>query len=497
MNARRNAAATRCCATLLSGAAMLAALCLLPTAHASSHSDAPLIKQDPQANLTDVYAFIGAKYNDPSVKVLNVIVSLHPFCDPGDGVIYDRFSDDAQYRIMIADPVTGADLLNYDFFFSTHNPTFQFGIKNPDTILSYGLGTEVGPIVTAGDARQNFTQAYTVFSRGAVLGNDLTAPPPNVGANTTPGYNDASGVAKSGAATAAGLDSYTQQTVYELPSGEVVFAGARDDGFYADTPAIFDLLDSRILDNNGSLADGLGQDGGGVDGFKGYNVLVYAIQIPVEKLPVRDYADPFFGPAKGIGVYASVGRRAMTLRDENGTTSSGPFVSVNRLANPLFNEVLVALKDKDRYNRTFPSRDAVNFAKYAETPELATLINTVFSTSFVTTGRADLKAVYIPDVIRVNTETGPVPLPGQPGHNRLGFIGGDITDGFSSGWPNGRRIGDDVVDIALTAIASGPAYSSITVVGDNVAANDMPYNQVFPYLATPHAGPTVSQRQAP
>jgi hypothetical protein len=100
-------------------------------------------------------------------------------------------------------------------------------------------------------------------------------------------------------------------------------------------------------------------------------------------------------------------------------------------------------------------------------------------------------------VLRVVTTTDPVPLAGQAGFNRLGFIGGDTTNGVSSGWPNGRRLGDDVVDIALTAIASGPSYSAITVVGDNIAANDTPYHQVFPYLATPHSGTNNSKDAAP
>ena len=126
-----------------------------------------------------------------------------------------------------------------------------------------------------------------------------------------------------------------------------------------------------------------------------------------------------------------------------------------------------------------------------------------------TTGRSDLAAVFIPDVLRVNTTTAPVTLPGQTGYSRLSFIGGDgaclpgadCTDPANhvaaGGWPNGRRIGDDVIDIALTAVASGPAYETITVVGDNADANDQLYNQVFPYLGTPHAGPTTNQRQAP
>src|SRR5207247_8777137 len=116
-----------------------------------------------------------------------------------------------------------------------------------------------------------------------------------------------------------------------------------------------------------------------------------------------------------------------------------------------------------------------------------------FGTSFATTGRTDLAAVFIPDVIRVDTTTGSAHVPGEDGFNRLGFIGGDTLlngDGISipGGWPNGRRYGDDVADIALTPIASGPCYSTVTVVGDNVASNDQVYNRVFPYAGTPHAG---------
>ncbi len=148
------------------GMALVALVTLLAfvggTAGAASHSDAPLIKQDPQANLTDVYAFIGTKYNNPREKVLNVIVHVRPFSEPGDGVIYDRFADDARYSIHIADPATGADVIRYDFKFSNVNPQSAPGLKNPNTILSYGLGAELGAINNVGDARQNFVQTYDV-----------------------------------------------------------------------------------------------------------------------------------------------------------------------------------------------------------------------------------------------------------------------------------------------------------------------------------------------
>ncbi|MGH7331466.1 MAG: DUF4331 family protein [Candidatus Rokuibacteriota bacterium] len=130
--------------------AVLLGLLLLPVAGAgaASHSDAPLVKQDPQVNLTDVYAFIGTKYNDPSQKVLNVMVHVRPFSEPGDGAIYDRFADDARYSIRITHPSTGKTTIRYDFLFSR----VDAGYKNLNTILSDGRGTEAGPIIDVGDA---------------------------------------------------------------------------------------------------------------------------------------------------------------------------------------------------------------------------------------------------------------------------------------------------------------------------------------------------------
>lgn len=472
-----------------------------PAALASNHSDAPLIKQDPLANLTDVYAFVGTRHDNPSRKVLNVSMSFRPFSEPGDGANYDRFADDARYSIHVTDPATGGTKLRYDFVFSPVNA----GYKNRNTILSYGLGTEVGPIQAVGDARQNFTQTFSVVkvvdSSATRIGQGLLSPPPNVGSRVTPSYNDADGRAVSGATTAGELDVYTRSTIHDLPGGEVVWAGHRDDSFYSDIAGVFNLLDVRILDNNGSLADGLGQDGNGVDGFKGFNVLSIAMQIPLDALESlgipQPYDSVFFGQQTGVGVYATVSRPRVTARKLDGTVvQTGGWIQVSRLGNPLFTEGLVAFKDKDRFNRTPATQDAA-FATYARNPELATLINAVYGTSFVASNRVDLEKIFIPEVLRVVTTTDPVRVAGQAGFSRLGFIGGDTTNGVSGGWPNGRRVGDDVVDIALTAIASGPSYAAITVVGDNVAANDLPYHQVFPYLATPHSGSNNRKDPAP
>lgn len=182
-------------------------------------------------------------------------------------------------------------------------------------------------------------------------------------------------------------------------------------------------------------------------------------------------------------------RQRITLRNTGaGPIHAGPWVQVNRMGNPLFNELFVPLRDKDRYNRSSPAPAAQNsFFEYAFRPEIGTLINTVYGLDLVDEGRSDFANVYIPDVLRVYAASEPVRLAGQSGFTRLGLIGGDTTDiGFSSGRPNGRRFGDDVVDIALTALAIG----ELPLLGDNVAANDQIYHQVFPYSATPHAGTT-------
>ena len=488
-------------AGLLVGAVIAGILCFssTPKAQASSHSDAPLIKLDPQANLSDVYAFVRTRPSGE--RVLVVEVNVHPFGEPGDGLMFDAFSPDALYSIHIANPVTGAELQRYDFQFSGVNPA-SGSYKNTNTILRYGRGADiagspdVGSIATVGDAHQNFVQSYAVSSlingtRTNLTTTPLLVAPPNVGKKTTPLYNDANGRAISGAATRAALDPYTAQTTVDVVSGAntyTMFAGPRDDSFFADVPGISDLLDARILGTS------FGQAGGGVDGFKGFNVMHYAIVIPLTALPSVTYTGALQPTSTGVGVYASVSRPRITLRQSTSPdVSSGSYVQVNRLANPLFNEVLVALADKDNYNRSLPTGDAASFAKYALNPEIAVLINAVFGTNFQTTGRVDLQAIFIPDVIRVNTTTGAIRTAGQAGFNRLSFIGGDtIANGagtqIPSGWPNGRRFGDDVVDIALTAIASGPSFTTITTVGDNVPANDTTYNLTFPYAATPNSG---------
>lgn len=446
------------------------------SAFAASHNDAPLIAQDPGANITDVYAFITMRGD---TKLLNIVMQVNPLEDPGNGVNYYRFGDDIQYNIHIAK----ARRRNGSYSFSgdanmTYSFYFRNNYKNFGTILSYGLGTEAGPINMTGDARQNFTQSYRVIrsvgNRDSDLSRGMTlwVPPVNVGPRTTPNYYDSNGNLITGATNSSELDSYTAETIYTLSDGSRVWCGQREDGFFADVPAIFDFIGVRNP---------------GKDGFSGFNVHSINIQIPVSNLVSND-------DVPIVGVFATTARRKVRILGDDGNFGSGDWVQVGRMGNPLFNETLVALRDKDRYNQVRPASDASRFTQYAERCEVAFLLNAVLGTNFVVNGRSDLVGLFIPDLLKVDTSTGAVPLAGQQAFNRLSVFGGDTVfspfqnTNVAAGWPNGRRLGDDVVDIALTAIASGPSYQNITVVGDNVDSNDSVYNLTFPYAGTPFGG---------
>lgn len=458
--------------------------CLAGGARAAGGGDAPRAAQDPQTDITGVYAFLGARYDDPGDEVLNVLVQVRPVAQSGSGIVFPRFADDALYSIHLADPVTGEALLRYDFQFSAVGAIGS--LKDPDSILSYGRGTELGAILAVGDERQNYVQTHTVRRRApgedaVLLAADLTVPPPNVGPRTTPFYNDASsGMAVSGAQTFAELDTYTATTIHDLPDGEAVFAGTRDEGFYADTPGIYDLLHPRLL------AGGNGQMGGGPDAFADATALTYAIQIPLTMLPSRPYVDLFGTASSGVGVYASA-RRDLAQQQIGPLAGRRRQQQGSRMGNPLLCALVLPLRHKDAYQSSDPRSDG-DFTAAVLRSELSQLFNAVFGTSFVEKERQDLVALYLPDVLRVDTTSGPVSLPGQVAFNRLSVFGGDTVGGHPGGWPNGRRPGDDVVDILFTVLASGPTFSGTTIMGDNVNANDQLYNQVFPYLGTPASG---------
>jgi hypothetical protein len=465
-------------------------LLLVPApARASSHMDAPLITLDDAANTTDVYAFVSQRYGR---KYITTALAVYPHEEPGIGPNKYNFDDDVLYEIRVAtgeDVAKGRTTYAYQFKFET---TF----RNQNTILQSYLGV----IGSVGDASQNLIQRYSVHKvdwrtgRSVRLGQGIV--PPNNQGNATPKYNrndNGEQPAKDGVANEGDLDVYTAQSIAELDGGYLAFAGQRDDGFYADVQAVFDLLKLR----------GPNQ---AVDSQGGFNVHTIALSIPVEEIG---------GDRQIVGVYATTSRRRFKILGASGDASFGDFVQVARQGNPLFNEGLVAIKDKDLYSRTSPEVDSKLFRRYAVTPELASLINALVFGSNVapTTNRTDIAGIFIPDLIKVDLSTDAARLagggpthptnPDDAGFSRLSIFGGDtlvssVQAGFGNGtvpggWPNGRRFGDDVLDIAVTALISDLRVSPPLIVGpagDNVDRNDIAYNKVFPYAATPLNGRT-------
>ncbi len=489
--------------------AVAAAHFLLPlSVRASSHMDAPLITLDPAANTTDVYAFVSAGENGDTNNYLVVGLGVYPFEEPGIGPNQYNFDNNVLYQIHVCttnksrglphtaldDVEAGRATLSYQFQFHTTYAT-------TGTILVSYLGV----INNIGDAGQNLRQTYTLTkldhrnNRSTVIGTNLLVPPNNEG-RATPLYNvgnNGDNPAKPGVTDPADLDPYTRQAVY-TNGGYLVFAGQRDDGFYADVLSVFDLLQLRSPAH---------------DSQKGFNIHEMTLRIPMSELG---------GDMQTVGVYATTSRRAISvLRNgatysaaslasldkmnndpfevggkESATTTGGGWVQVARQGNPLFNEVLVALADKDLYSRTDPTIDSVVFAKYALNPEPSKLFNEIYNGGTnnpnIETNRTDIAGIFIPDVIKVDLSTGPALLQGggtnDPGYSSLSVFGGDTLTSkvtgaaVAGGWPNGRRYGDNVVDIALKAVLN------IAGASQNVLSNDVIYNKVFPYESTPQNG---------
>lgn len=479
--------------------ALLAVLAAIPVPiHASSHMDAPLITLDPAANTADVYAFVSEKAGE---KYLTVALAVYPFEEPGIGPNRYNFDPNVIYQINIATGTAaiaaGKRSLGYTFSFNTT-------VKNKNTIASSFLGV----IENVDDATQNLIQRYTVTKvvpkvSKTVLFANVTVPPNNQGL-LTKYYNqgdNGENLAREGVDNPSLLDRYTQQTIHNstAPAGYSVFAGQRDDGFYADIQSIFDL-DFTFAGPNKPF-----------DSQGGFNVHTIVLNIPMSELG---------GDQQSVGVWATTSRNETTvLRKTKNPLTVGRFIQVGRQGNPLFCEAFIAEKDKNRYNRQKPSSDTASFQSYALNPELGVLLLPPGDPR--QTNRTDLAGIFIPDLIKVDLSTAKARLaggtnagavPDDAGFDRLSIFGGDVLTsnvqpGFGGGtipggWPNGRRFGDDVVDIAVIALFSdlrtsppmifdpdgaGP-LTSADVNLDKVDRNDIGYNKVFPYAATPLNG---------
>ena len=471
-------------------------------ARASSHSEAPLISQDPRADNTDLYAFVDP--NDTS-KV-TIIANYIPLEAPASGPNFYSFDDNVLYEIKLDQNGDGVPDIGYQFRFHT-------ATRNPDTFLY-----ATGPISSLTDPNWNRPQTYSVTlvhfnKRGDVMGNpdhpgkgpndpvvlgsDLPTPPDAVGPRSTPNYH-----------------ALAQAAVSPLAGGGSVFAGQRDDPFFVDLGSIFDLGGLRPFNSFHLIP--LGADAGR-DALKNYNTHSIVLQVPITSV-VQD-------PNTTIGIYATSSRQKDTVLQNDGTKDGhGPWVQVSRLGNPLINEVLIPLGDKDYWNREDPWNDS-QFAHYYLNPELAGIENLLYGAPpsghtggalapIATTDRSDLALILLTgvpglnytgptqsDLLRLNTAIKPGANGACPGGvasnsapDRMGVLAGDLC-----GYPNGRRLGDDVIDIDLRAVGQGygsflngafglPNLSPNNLVGDGVDQNDVPFQSTFPYVADPHEG---------
>ncbi|MFD3588313.1 DUF4331 domain-containing protein [Streptomyces sp. NPDC058683] len=427
------------CGALATGGITAASVAALEpgAASASSHREAPLISGTPQYDNTDLYAFVSPDKPDTTTIVSDYI----PFEEPAGGPNFYQFADDAQYDIHIDNNGDALDDLIFRY-------TFHTQIKNKKTFL-YNTGV----VNNLTDPDLNVTQSYDLdlikLKKGkqqykTTIADDIPAAPSNVGKASMPDY--------------AKLRS---QAIYKTSNGGATFAGQADDPFFADL-RVFDLL------YGGNLSEV------GRDTLKGYNVNTIALQVP-NSLIRQSASRPT------VGIYATTQRK----------NAQGYYAQVSRLGNPLVNEVVNPQKDKDKFNASEPKDDG-QFLKNVTNPELPKLIEAIYNIKAPKEPRDDLVSVFLTGVkglnqeqpyatpsemLRLNTSIKPTAKP-----KRLG-----VLDGDNAGFPNGRRLTDDVIDEALQVV-EGELVGSKNDLGDAVDKNDKGFEKYFPYVAEPTSG---------
>jgi hypothetical protein len=466
----------------------------------SSHREAPEISKDAVADSTDLYAFV----SPDSPNTVTIIANYVPLQAPDGGPNFYEFGDDVLYCINIDNTGDGSADISYQFRFTNK-------ITNPKTFLY-----NTGPITTLKDVTWNRRQFVTVTrvanGKTTTLGNNLACPPCNIGPLSTPDY-----------------PSLAAAAIHPLPGGGQVFAGQRAEGFYVDLGSIFDLAILRPFEQDhltfGLANTGLGSMAAGVNSTKGVNVHSIALQLPKTALTAGGKAPTSATSASSvIGVWTTASRqKARVLQGSEGTdVVSGPWVQVSRLGNPLVNEVIVPMSKKDYWNAQPPKNDK-QFAAAVANPELAGLLPTLYPGVFPNLAaynthsphRADLLAIFLTgiptgvvagfqnsmgttqaDMLRLNMAIPPT----TTGMSNLGLIGKD-----AAGYPNGRRVFDDVVTIELRALAGATLpltdksfvpdaaataiTDGLTSSSTDVTANgDETYLPSFPYLGVPHSG---------
>jgi hypothetical protein len=463
-------------------AALAAGSLAVSLAPGSSHREAPKILADPTADNTDVYAFTAPD----APGSLTVVANWIPMEEPAGGPYFGKLDPEARYHVKVDNTGDGRPDVAYRWEFDQR-------FRNPESFL------DAAPTVDSiDDPDINFVQTYDLYREtyqgrkvhAQRIANDVPVAPSNAGPKTVPDYGKVSAQAVSG-----------------IAGGGKTFVGPADDPFFVDLGAIFDGIN---IDKPGRPNIGLGNQGGGKDDVAGYNTHAFVLQVP-EAQVTRDGKAVSGAGAKNavIGVWATTERRRIAVRrGHNGKARAhAKWVQVSRLGNPLINEVVIPIGQKDRFNRTEPADDAANFGKYALNPEPARLLNALFGLGVKETNRTDIVQALLTgvpgltqigskpaaaDTLKLNLGVPPAAMP-----NRFGVLAGDVA-----GFPNGRRLADDVTDIELRVIAGAllkPEEGGKQIpLGDGVDQNDRPFRSAFPYVALPTDGLTgLTKRTEP
>jgi hypothetical protein len=488
------------------GLALSLLIAFPPGAFASSHREAPITALDHAADITDFYAFVS--YDHPGY--VTFIMNVDPFLQPSNGPNYFPFDPDVLYQIKIDNNQSAmADVVfTLQFHTNIQAPgvfTGFVGAGNgidapanspapvaPGTpIVPPAITSLTGPGAAGLSLQQTFnvsiTKGGTSFDLTNSTGAPLIAVPSNAGPRTMPNYN-----------------ALAEQGIYTLKGpGNVstirVFAGTVADPFFIDLGAAFDSLNFRTAAGGGVLSaqsDADDQLNLAPNSVAGFNVNTIAIEVPITLLTSDGKLHPATDPKGTIGAWATTSRPQYTiLNSPKPPSTSGAYAQVQRLGNPLINELIIGTGSKDLWSMSQPVNDS-QFASFDLDPLLARVLNAIYGIAIPTPPRTDLLPLvtYAPpiapagtpagpiaDMLRLNTGVPPTPVNSR---KRLGLLAGD-----AAGFPNGRRLTDDVVDIAARAVAgilAGPKYNY--PIGDGVNAPDVPPQETFPYVHYAYSG---------
>lgn len=484
-------------------ATVVAGLCLsASTVFASSHREAPYITEVPKVDGTDLYMF--RSYESGREDTVTLIANYMPFQDPFGGPNYYTLDENAIYEIHIDNNGDAVEDITFQFDFANVFSEIAIPVGEEMVAIPLKNSAGVGPAPTDTGSVQ-LRQEYEV----AVIRGDRRSGTRQMVTNATTGETtfrkplDYIGEKTFSAATGGGdYAAYANAHIYDIAipgcsTNGRVFVGQRQEAFAINVGDIFDLVN----------LDPLGEPDSGINDLRDHSVTSLALEIPTECL--SGSAELANGQKVIGGWHTASLRQARILnpapnelgaQGSDASSQGGPFVQVSRLGNPLVNEVVIGLKDKNRFNVSEPMNDA-QFLTYVTHPTLPELLQTLFPVTAPNMfPRTDLVAAFLTgieglnqpvdvvpsEMMRLNTAIDPVPLEQQ---NALGVLAGD-----NAGFPNGRRPIDDVVDIELRVVMGALLPEDVAPDGqldytDNVRGDPSFLLQpTFPYLATPIAG---------